>query len=122
MPEYVKKLRIAERNLESTSIAQTEIPQQQQSAPQLQQQQQQMMMVQQQIPQPGGYQGGYYDESRSHNQLQPQHPAESEYEQSQVLAAGVDRKSGMPTKKVAAGNVDDNHFADVDLDDDLLPT
>ena len=84
-----------------------------------QQHAQQPMMAQQQQ---GGYSGGgYYDENQSHNQMGGK-PSESEYEQSQVLAAGADRKSGMPQKKVAAGNVDDDHFADVDLDDNLLPT
>ena len=48
-------------------------------------------------------------------------PGESEYEQSQVAAAGAAGKSGAPMKKVAAGGVDDDTFADVDLDDMLLP-
>ena len=121
MHEYVVKLRKAERALENPGGGpQTEAPQQAQQAQMMAQQHaQQQMMAQQQ--QQGGYSGGgYYDENQSHNQMG--HPSESEYEQSQVLAAGADRKSGMPQKKVAAGNVDDDHFADVDLDDNLLPT
>ena len=96
----------------------TEAPTQAQQQQMMQQAQQQAM---QQQAQQGYSGGGYYDENRANNQL-AQEPGESEYEQSQVLAAGADRKQGLPTKKVAAGNVDDDHFADVDLDDNLLPT
>jgi len=112
--EYVKKLRKAERALESQTAMETQTN--------LAQQQQMMMQQQQNAQQSGGYSGGYYEENRAHNQMQREEPGESEYEQSQVLAAGADRKSGLPTKKVASGNVDDDHFADVDLDDNLLPT
>ena len=43
------------------------------------------------------------------------------YEQSQVAAAGAGGR-GPTTHKVRAGAVDDDHFGDVELDDDLLPT
>ena len=49
-------------------------------------------------------------------------PGESAYENSQVMAAAAAGKSaGMPAKMVSAANADDDHFADVELDDALLP-
>ena len=48
-------------------------------------------------------------------------PGESDYEQSQMAAAAGPGKSNVMLKKVAAGGVEDDHFADVELDDDLLP-
>jgi len=121
--EYVVKLRKAERALENPNAPQTEAPSQAQQQQMMMQQQQQMAQMQQQ--QQGDFSGGggyYDDENRANNSMGGGQPGESEYEQSQVLAAGADRKAGVPMKKVAAGNVDDDHFADVDLDDNLLPT
>jgi len=97
--EYVVKLRKAERQTEPA-------PQQEQMPP----------------PQPAEAAPLYSDENLP--QQRPQGgfgPGESEYEQSQVAAAGAAGKSAVPMKKVAAGGVDDDHFADVDLDDMLLP-
>ena len=37
-------------------------------------------------------------------------------------AAGGGKGSSKPSKKVTAGGADDDHFADVDLGDDLLPS
>jgi len=94
--EYVVKLRKAERAVEPASSpvpepTQPVVPQQQ---------------MYQEMP----------DHSHSHSQPN----GESEYEQSQVMAAGAG-KSSVPTKKVAAGGVEDDHFGDDDLPDDLLP-
>jgi len=114
--EYVVKLRKAERALEQPNAPATEqqVAQQQQM---MMQQQQQQQMAQQMAQQ------GYYDENVAQNE-QPGNmgPSESEYEASQVAAAATTGKAGAPSKKVAAGVVDDDHFADVDLDDNLLPS
>jgi tetratricopeptide (TPR) repeat protein len=58
---------------------------------------------------------------RTHTHASSRRPAgESDYEQSQVMAAGH-QKVGGPTKKVAAGGVGDDLFGDDELEDDLLP-
>jgi intraflagellar transport protein 88 len=64
------------------------------------------------------------DENLPQNSAEQQQnyvPGESAYENSQVMAAAAAGKSGVPTKVVSAAGVDDDHFADVDLDDTLLP-
>ena len=72
----------------------------------------------------GGQGGGHFDdENAPHNREQQQQsytPGESAYENSQVHAAAAGGKAG-PSKVVSAAGVDEDHFADVDLGDDLLP-
>jgi len=113
--EYVVKLRKAERALEAPTTM-SEAQQQQHMAHMAHMAQAEASQAQAQqgyFDQGGGSQGGGGHE-------QPQGEAmDSEYVQSQVAAAGG--KSGAAKNKVAAGAVDDDHFADVDLDDDLLP-
>jgi len=100
--EYVVKLRKAERAMEQPGhpAAQAPEPEPMHQAPP-----QQPM----------------YDENLPRNHEQGYTAGESAYEQSLVAKAGHDGKSGGPQKKVAAGGVDDDHFADVSLGDDLLP-
>ena len=50
----------------------------------------------------------------------PYVPGDSEYENHQVARAGESR-TPQATKKVTAANADDDHFADVAIDDELLP-
>jgi len=103
--EYVVKLRKAERAIEQPGQPPAQVPD---SAP---------------PPEPiqPAAAGGVYDENLPHNHDKGYSVGESEYEQSLVAKAGNDGKGGGPVKKVAAGGVDDDHFADVALDDDLLP-
>ena len=70
----------------------------------------------------GGMPYGGDEENLPHNRGGQYVPGESAYENSQVMAAAAAGKSaGMPAKMVSAANADDDHFADVELDDALLP-
>lgn len=107
--EYVAKLRKAERALEAPQTGMgTEMPPPPMppSAP----------PPPQYAPQNGG---NLYDKNLSNN-VPETYNAESEYEQAQVAAAGQMRTGGGVKKKVAAA-VDEDHFADTELGDDLLP-
>ena len=55
----------------------------------------------------GGGGGGEYDEA---------------YERQAVAAAAAGGAARAPSKQVSKQAVDDDHFADVDLDENLLPT
>jgi len=67
--------------------------------------------------------GPFEDENAPQNREQQSYmPGESAYENSQVHAAAAGGgKSGGPSKVVSAAGVDEDHFADVELDDALLP-
>ena len=70
----------------------------------------------------GGMPYGGDEENLPHNRGGQYVPGESAYENSQVMAAAAAGKSaGMPAKMVSAANADDDHFADVELDDAMLP-
>lgn len=120
--DYVVKLRAVERALEQSSEANTLAGLHAPPPP----------------PPPPGRPGAPstsdgYDENNPYNRGGPGLPAapprapglqhDDEYERAQVnAAAGGGKGSSKPSKKVTAGGADDDHFADVDLGDDLLPS
>ena len=126
--DYVVKLRSVERAIEGAGGAAGTVDAQQMAyAAQQQAQQQALAMAQAQqrggYPQPypggdenqrangggggGGGGGGEYDEA---------------YERQAVAAAAAGGAARAPSKQVSKQAVDDDHFADVDLDENLLPT
>ena len=100
--DYVVKLRAVERALEGGAMETQQMAQQ---------------------PPPQYAHGGRgYDENTAHNAPAGAPGYDEAYERSQVEAAAANGARG-PTRKVAnSAAVEDDHFADVELDDNLLPS